>query len=184
MAASTSQIVANLSVRGRSSLIGTPAREALRDPPGRRRRGSSARHLLVDGAEDRRACRILHLDPDRVAEAHERRLRRAALDRLDRTLLGDARIAARPVLVADRAAADDRAGASVARLAQVRDELAEMERHLLAGVAQARAFAVPRAFDIEVEAAARPGGAELVRRHGNRAERRRRLALEEAEALR
>ena len=111
-------------------------------------------HLLVDGAEDRRAVGVLHLDPDRVAEAHERRLRRAALDRLDRPLLGDARVAARPVLVADGAAADDRAGARVARLAQVRDQLAEVEGHLLAGVAQARALAVPGALEVEVQAAA------------------------------
>src|SRR6478672_4754125 len=164
--------MANLSVRGRSSLTGAvPALvrrrpRAARPSPPSRRRGD----LLLDGAENRRADTVLHVDPDRIAEAHERRLRRAALDRLDRPLLGDARIAARPVLVADRAAADDRAGARVARLAQVRDELAEMEGHLLAGVAQARTLAIPGALEIEVEAAALPGGAELVRRHRDRAE--------------
>ena len=115
-----------LEVRGSSSLIGACA--------------DAARPFCVDRAEDRlmRLLAVLHLDPDRVAELHERRLRRAALDRLDRPLLGDAGVAARPVLVADRAAADDRAGAAVARLAQVGDQLAEVEGHLLAGVAQAR----------------------------------------------
>src|SRR3954471_2368908 len=179
-------MIANLSVRGRSSFIGFGP--SLRGPPRSERRGGSrpsrrGGDLLLDRAEDRRAGAVLHLDPDRVAEAHERRLGRAALDRLDRALLGDARIAARPVLVADGAAADDRAGARVARLAQVRDQLAEVEGHLLAGVAQPGALAVPGAFEIEVEAASIPGAAELVGRHGHRAERRRRLALEEAEAL-
>src|SRR6187402_1373353 len=112
------------------------------------------RDLLIDRAEEALAAAVLHLDPDGVAELHEGRLRAAALDRLDRPLLGDARIAARPVLVADRAAADDRAGAAVAGLAEMRDQLAEVERHLLAGVAKARAPAVPDAFEIEMEAAA------------------------------
>ena len=34
-------------------------------------------HLLLDGAEDRVAALVLHLDAHRVAEAQERRLRRA-----------------------------------------------------------------------------------------------------------
>src|SRR5436190_7865395 len=94
IAPSTSQTVANLIVLGRSSLMGAPS------ACGRSRRAgwsfrfgaavrerSSARDLLVDRAEDRCAGGVLHLDPDRVAEAHEGRLRRAALDRLDRALL-------------------------------------------------------------------------------------------------
>src|SRR5437762_3006225 len=76
-----------------------------------------------------------------------------------------------------------RAGWSFRFGAQVRDQLAEVERHLLAGVAEAGAVPVPGALEVEVEAPALPGGAELVRRYRDRAERRRRLALEEAEAL-
>ena len=53
------------------------------EPAGRSRRRSSAR-------------RVEHFDADAVAEAHERRRRLAADQRLDGPLLGDARIARRP----------------------------------------------------------------------------------------
>ena len=42
-----------------------------------------AHHLLLDRAEDRVARLVLHLDPDRVAEVQERRLRLAVADGLD-----------------------------------------------------------------------------------------------------
>ena len=48
---------------------------------------------LLDGAEHRAARGVDHLDPDPVAEAHERRGRLARQDRLDGALLGDAGIA-------------------------------------------------------------------------------------------
>src|SRR4051794_6804653 len=90
------------------------------------------RDLLVDGTENGLAVLALHLDADGVAELHELGRRLAVLDGLDGALLGDAAVALGPVhaavllhaLVAHRARADDAAGAHVARLADVRDELA------------------------------------------------------------
>src|SRR6266704_1008305 len=52
-----------------------------------------AYHLLVDGAENRVALRVQHLDAHAVAELEERSLRRAVPDGLDRAELGDAGIA-------------------------------------------------------------------------------------------
>jgi hypothetical protein len=125
----------------------------------------------------------LDLDVDAVAVLHERRLRLAALDGLDGTLLGDAGVAARPVLVADGARAHDAAGAHVARPGDMRNELAEVEGHFLAGGAQAHTLAVPGRLDIQVHPAAGPGFAQLVGCHRDRTEGGGRLALEEAEAL-
>src|SRR5690554_5433515 len=92
---------------------------------------------LLDGAEDRMAGLVLHLDAHDVAEAHERRLRPALLDRLDGADLGDAGIAdaalgdrlARPAveLVRHRARADDRAGDERAGLRGMGDQGREVE---------------------------------------------------------
>ena len=65
----------------------------------------------------------------------------------------------------------------------MRDELAEMKRHLRPGFAAAHAFAVPVAVQREVQAPALPGAAELVGRHRHRAEGRGGLGLQETEAL-
>jgi PAS domain S-box-containing protein len=148
-------------------------------------------HLLVDRAEDALAVASLHLDADRVAELHVRGRWLAVEDGLDRALLGDAAVALGPFLlavdfhgaIAHRAGADDAARAHVARLADVRDQLAEMERHFLAGVAHADGAAVPGALQREVQAPCVPCFAEFVEGDRDGAKRRGGLALEEAEAL-
>ena len=65
----------------------------------------------------------------------------------------------------------------------MRDQLAEVEGHVLAGVAHTDLAVVPGALQRQVQASALPGVAEFVERHGDRAERGGRLALQEAEAL-
>src|SRR3954464_4340818 len=96
------------------------------------------RDLLLDGAENRFAGAVLHLDPDRVAEAHERCLWRTGHDGFDGAKFRDARIAdaalgdrlARPallVLVGYRPRTDDRSGPERAGLRRMGDEGSEIE---------------------------------------------------------
>jgi hypothetical protein len=68
-------------------------------------------------------------------------------------------------------------------LGDVRDQLAEVEGHLGACVGVADLPAIPVALDGQVQPAALPRGAHLVRRDRQRSERGRGLALQEAEAL-
>src|SRR5690606_42096792 len=104
----------------------------------RRLRGAdlNLHHLLIDAAEDRVFLSVEHLDLDAIAMLEERRRWFAGLDRLDHPLLGNAGITqaalvdrlAWPAIgaaVGDRARADDRAGAKLARLRRVRDALSE-----------------------------------------------------------
>src|SRR5215207_3821745 len=153
-----------------------------------------AHHQLLDRAEDRAARFVLHLDPDRVAEVQELGLRLAVADGLDGAHLGDAGIAAPAlgdrasgpavrVLVRDRAGADDRAGGERPRLCCVADQGRGVEGHVVAGVRAAEGLAVHGARERQRELGAVPRAAELVRRHRHGREGRRRLALEEAEAL-
>src|SRR5256885_695148 len=131
-----------------------PGRRAATCPPGAtrvRRRGSFGRldDVLVDGAEDALAVLALHLDADGVAKAHELGLGRAVLDGLYAALLRNAAVALGPLhapvlalaafhaLVAHGAAAHDGAGAHIARLADMGDELAEVKAHVLARIAHA-----------------------------------------------
>ena len=63
------------------------------------------------------------------------------------------------------------------------DQLAKVESHLLTRIAHAHLASVPGALQRQMQAAAFPGVAQLVQRHGHGAESRGRLALEEAKAL-
>jgi hypothetical protein len=78
------------------------------------RGGIAIPRVLIDGAEDRSALRIEHLDAHPVAERQERRPGRAEPDRLDRVQLrdagiGDAVFGDRPTATAIRIAIGDRA---------------------------------------------------------------------------
>src|SRR3569832_2842393 len=95
-------------------------------------------HVLLDGAENRTAGGIQHLDAHAVAELQERRHRLACVDGLDGAFFRDAGIAeaalrdrlARPaigVAVRHRAGAKDRAGRERAGLRRVRDQGREIE---------------------------------------------------------
>ena len=88
-----------------------------------------------------------------------------------------------PVLVADGARADNAAGAHVAGLADVGDQLAEVKGHLGAGLAHADLAAVPGALQRQVQTALVPGIADFIQRDRDRAEGGGRLALEKAKAL-
>src|SRR6478735_7100755 len=73
---------------------------AVANPPceGLLRGGSGrARDCLFDRPEHALPVLALHLDADRVAEAHELGRRLAVLDGFDRALLGDAAVALGPV---------------------------------------------------------------------------------------
>ena len=134
---------------------------------------------------------VFHFYAHGVAELHEIGRRFAVEYGFDGAFFGDAAIAFGPVfaaigfnrLVADGAAADDAAGAHIARLGQVGDQLAEMKRHLGTGVAHADAFAIPIHPHAQVQTAMFPSAAKLIRRHRHRAERGRRFALQKAEVL-
>src|SRR6218665_229519 len=149
------------------------------------------RNDLVDGAEDAGAVFALGLDADGVAVLHEAGAGLAVLQGLDAALFGNAAIALGPLgaaallqaPVAHGAAADDGAGAHIARAGQMGDELAEVKGHLRAGLAHADLAAVPGRLQHQVRTAMVPGRAELVQRHGHRAESSGRLGLQETEAL-
>src|SRR5947209_4274021 len=83
-----------------------------------------AHHLLVDGAEDRPAGAIEHLDADAIAERHERRHRLATFDGLAHTPLGDARTAGAGVAVGHRAGAHHRARLEMTGPGGMGDQLA------------------------------------------------------------
>ncbi len=72
--------------------------------------GGGLDHLLLDGAEDRGAHVVAHLDAHTVAEAHEGGLGGAPVQGLDRAHLGQARGARGTGAVGDRARADDGPG--------------------------------------------------------------------------
>jgi hypothetical protein len=129
------------------------------------------------------ALRVEHLDLDRVAELHELGHGLALIDGFQHALLGDAAVALRAVDIGDRARAHDAAGAHVAGLADMGDQLAEVEHHVGAAVGLAHLLAVPVHGHRQVHLALAPGLAEFVGRHRHRRECRGRLALEEAEAL-
>ena len=63
------------------------------------------------------------------------------------------------------------------------DQFGKTELHVVAGLGPAQGFAVEIDAERQVHPGAVPGPAQLVRRHRDRRERGRRLALEEAEAL-
>ncbi|ABA48474.1 hypothetical protein BURPS1710b_0601 [Burkholderia pseudomallei 1710b] len=165
-------------VRARTAAAWPPVRMAVSSG------GVHRRDRLLDRAEDRLPRLVDHLDLHPVAVAHELGLRRAVLDRLEAALLGDAAVAALRILVRHRARADDRARAHVARLRRVRDQLTEVKHHVDARIRLTDLLAVPVDEHRAMQAAFAPVLAELVGRHGHRRERARRLALEEAEALR
>src|SRR3546814_6919764 len=64
-----------------------------------------------------------------------------------------------------------------------RSQRREVESHVLARLGTAKGRAVQRDQQRQMQPAAVPGVAQLVRRHGHRRAARRRLRLEEAEAL-
>src|SRR5450755_4997416 len=148
---------------------------------------------LLDGAEDRLAAWVEHLDANPVAEAQERRRRFAGEDRFHRSLLGDAGVAGaatrdRPpgtavLLVGHGAGADDGSSGERARFRRVRNELAKAEGHVDAGIGSPEQRAVQVSDQRQMQLAVAPRVAELVRRHRDRRKARRRLALKEAEAL-
>src|ERR671914_2698160 len=151
-------------------------------------------HRLLDGAKDRTVIRVLHFDPDRIAEPHEGRLRLARADGLDRAELRDATVAeatfrdraawaAIRVLVRHGAGSDDRASAETPGSRGVRDERPEIEGHIRPGVRLAEQLAVHRGEQRQMDLAVMPRLAQLVGRHRHRRERRRRFGLEESEAL-
>ena len=154
--------------------------------------GRCSRHDSISGRDDAlvdRAKRVTavgkrRVDLDAIADDHERRGRLAVLDDLEHPALREARHAPRAIRVRHRAAADDRAGAEAPRARDVRDQIVEREVHLGAGVAIADQLAVVGRAHARVQATVAPRVAELVGRDRERRERGRRLALEEAEALR
>src|SRR5689334_5063848 len=90
--------------------------------------------LLVDGAEDRLALPVEHLDADMIAELHERRGRLAAVDGLAHPPLGDARTADRGVAIGDRTRADHGSRLEVPRPGGMGDQLAEVEGEVGGGI--------------------------------------------------
>ena len=96
--------------------------------------GHQRRDALVDGAEHALAVLAQQLDAQAVAEGHVVGAGAAAVDDLARALFGDAAVAGGRIALADRAAADDAAGTQPARAGDVRDQLAEVQAHLGAGV--------------------------------------------------
>src|SRR3954451_2173542 len=140
-----------------------------------------AHDLLLDRAEDRAASLVLHLDPDRVAEAEEFGRGLAVPDGFDGAHLGEAGIAAAPfgdrparpalrVLFRDRAGADDRACRERPRLRRVADQGRKIEGHVVAGVRAAENPAVDGGQERQGELRAVPGLAELIRRDRDRRE--------------
>ena len=138
---------------------------------------------LLDRAEDAGAVTIQHLDPDHVAERHERRRRLAVLQGLHGAPLGEAGGALAGVLVGDRARADDGACRQRSRLRRVRDQLREIELHVDAGLGRAEPFAIDVGQQRQVQLVVAPGIAQFVRGHEDRRQGRARLRLQEAEAL-
>src|SRR5581483_9130674 len=124
---------------------------------------------LFDGAEDRVALLVAHLDAHRVAGLQERRLRLALEEGLHRPHLGDAgiadaalaqrlaRAAVRPT-IGDRARAHDRAGAQRSGLGRMGDQGPEVEGHVDAGVRLAERLAVELDGERAAELAVLPVG--------------------------
>ena len=141
-----------------------------------------------DAPEEIAPAGVGHLDGDGVAGGQVGRDRRAAGDGLSRAQLDEAGDAARRIGVGDGAAPQDRPRAEAARVRGVRDEIEERKVHLGAGVGiadQVRGAARPleRRAERQVDAPVAPGAPQLVGRHRERRERRRRLGLEEPEPL-
>src|SRR6218665_3244303 len=149
---------------------------------------------LLDHPEDRVVLVVLGPDAHRVARLEEGGFGLAAADRLDRADLGKARIAdttfahrlARAAILAavrDGARTDDRAGAELAGLGGMRDERAEIEGHVDAGIRAAERLAVHIDHQLAVELAVLPPVAERIGGDEHRRKGAGRLGLKEAKAL-
>src|SRR5690606_23767272 len=102
---------------------------------------------LLDDAEDVLAPCIAHVDAHTIAEAHEGRDGRPALDGLVHADFGDAAVAHAaiadagavqpPLLVGYRARTDDRPGRQPACAGGVRDQLRETEGQILPRIREA-----------------------------------------------
>src|SRR4051812_2871141 len=108
---------------------------------------------LLVGSEDRVALFVVHGDADGVAMLQEGGPGLSLEDRLDGANLGDAGVTKAAVgdrlartaigtTVGDSAGSEDRARADVPSLRKVRDERAEIEGHVDAGVGAAERLAV------------------------------------------
>src|SRR5579859_998639 len=157
-------------------------------------RGGRPDDNLRDGAEQRLALGVLHLDMDPVARRQERGLRLALADGFHRADLGQAGIAqaalrdrlarsAVGVAVRHGARADDGAGRQRTGPGGMGDQGREVEGHVDARIGLAEQFAVQMGQQRQMQLAAVPGVAERVRRHRHRREGRGGLGLEEAETF-
>ena len=105
---------------------------------------------LIDRTEEADAVRIKHFNSHAVVEAQERRLRLAALHHFKCPAFGNAGGPASAVLVRNGAGTQDRAGAGATGFRDVRDELREIERHVLARVGRTKALTVYRSGQWQV----------------------------------
>ena len=86
-------------------------------------------------------------------------------DDFQRASFGDAGVALVRILVRDGARTDDGAGAQVARLGGVRDQVAKTEHHVDTGIRLADLRAIPRDAQGQMQLAVLPGIAQFIRRH-------------------
>ena len=130
------------------------------------------------------AVRQLHLDPHPVAEAHERRLGLALLDRLQHPPLGNARRPALAIGVRHRARPDDRSRpptrASWPRARSIAETKTSCRRRRWASRTAAPFKSTQQR---QMHLAVAPMRAQFVRRHRHRRKRRRRLRLKKTEPL-
>ena len=147
--------------------------------------------MLVNGAKHALTIGTLHLNANGVAKFHELGAGLAIQNGFDGALFSDAAVTFGPLrfaidihaFVADRAAAHNRACSHIARLANVRNQLTEVESHFGACFAHADFATIPSRLHGQVDTALVPCITQLVQGHGHWAEGRCRFALEEAKSF-
>ena len=147
--------------------------------------------MLVNGAEHALTVFALHFNSNGVAKLHELRAGLAIQDGFNGTLFSDAAVTFGPLrlaldvhtLVADGAAAHNRACAHIARFANVCNQLTKVKSHFGACFAHAHLATIPSGLQGEVQTALVPGVAQFIQGDGHRTERCGRFALKEAKTF-